>query len=157
MELIVRNYGKFLLEAIIFVTFWMLVLGNMQGQEGESAISHIWEAIVSDEPHEYGADFAQCVTESERHSPQILCRYEGVPSVGSYNVGDIFEAFDCMGDEVSVEARNVYKVSGEEVNQGSYTEKGKIYFHESGIYRVQLYAVDQWNNESVCDIYIPVC
>lgn len=152
MELIVRNYGKFLLEAVAFVAFWMLALSNMQG---ENEILHIWERYVLDESQEYGADFQKCMVESERYSPQISYRYEAMLRTGSYNIQDIFKALDCMGDELQVKVRSISKVNG--INtMAAYVDEESVCFQEKGIYRVQLYAVDCWNNETVCDIDVPV-
>lgn len=156
MELIIRSYGKFLLEAVAFVAFWMLALGNIRGQVGEDMMSHIWGVCASGDQQEYGADFEQCIAESERQSPQILYRYEGVLRAGSYSVRNLFEAIDCVGDELLVEVHGVWKADGTAVAQGMYADEGKIFFQENGIYRVQLYAVDRWNNETVCDAYMPV-
>lgn len=156
MELIIRTYGKFLLEAFVFVSFWLLVLVGVRDSNGNTGFFQILGSCFDEEQVAYGADFLVCVEESMRTAPEIFCKKKSSLGVGIYDVSEIVGATDCEGNELMVEVLEVHNTQGIFDMQIYDSDTRQIIMEVPGIYTLQVSAVDCWNGTSVCRISIPV-
>lgn len=156
MELIIRTYGKFLLEALVFVGFWLLVLVGVKDSKGNIGFFQMLGSYFDEEQVAYGADFSKCVEESMRSAPEIFCKNKCALDVGTYDVSEIVGATDCEGKELVVEVKEVCNTQGTPDMQIYDADDMQIVFETPGIYMLQVCATDCWNGTSVCRISIPV-
>lgn len=156
MELIIRTYGKFLLEAIVFAGFWLLILVGVRDSKGNIGFFQMLGSYFNEEQVEYGADFSKCVEESMRSAPEIFCKEKSTLGVGIYDVSEIVGATDCEGNELMVEVLEVHNTQGVFDMQIYDADDMQIVFEAPGIYMLQVRATDCWNGTSVCRISIPV-
>lgn len=156
MELIIRTYGKFLLEAIVFAGFWLLILVGVRDSKGNIGFFQMLGSYFNEEQVEYGADFSKCVEESMRSAPEIFCKNKCTLDVGTYDVEDLVGATDCEGNELVVELKEVHNTQGISDMQIYDTDARQIIFETPGIYTLQVRVVDCWNGTKECRICIPV-
>lgn len=155
MEQIIRQYGKFLLEAaVVTVLMWLLFAGlsDTQGNRGILAIAGT--GLAAEETISQRVDVACYGRESEGSAPAISYVVEGILYTGEYPVEEILSAVDGAGNPIPVRIESVGHPSG---NVQTYTaDTGSIAFDERGIYTLCASATDASNRKSVYRFTIPV-
>lgn len=156
MELIIKTYGKFLLEAVALGLFLMLLIAGVRDEQGNVGVFHMLGAFFEEEQTISGSDFVNCVEESKRAMPQIFYKKVEPLCVGSYDVEEIFGAVDCEGNALPLQIQGVFNSQGIREPEAYLKDTTQIKFDEQGIYTVQICVMDAWNHESICKIRIPV-
>lgn len=156
MEQIVRTYGKFLLGAVAFISFWMLALFGVRDMQGNVGFFQMLGNYFTEEQVVYGADFQACVQESKRSAPVIFYKREGALEKGLYAVTELIGATDCEGNELITEVWDISNALGESDMWMMDRDTMQIRFESPGIYRLQVRATDRWNGTSECRICVPV-
>ena len=156
MEQIIKTYGRFLLEAVclgLLLGLWMTGIRDEQGNVGVFPMigaSMAKNKLVSD------SDFASCVEESGRELPQIFYKKAEPVQQGTYDMGELFGATDCEGKGLAVRIETIHNPKGIEALNLYQENTGQICFLESGVYTVELWTNDAWNQTRTCMIQIPV-
>lgn len=156
MELIIKVYGKVLLEVAALILFLLLTITGIRDGNGNAGFFHMLGAFLEEEQTVYGSDFRNCVEESKRGISQIFYKKEGAVQIGSYDVAELFEAVDCDGNALPLQIRSVWNPHGIPENDVYRDDTTQLSFDESGIYTLQIGATDAWNRTSICKIHIPV-
>lgn len=156
MESIVKTYGKFLLGAVAFVSFWMLALFGVRDLDENIGFFQMLGSYFTEEQAVYGADFQACIEESKRSVPVIFYKKEGALGKGVYSVSEFVGATDCEGNELETEIWDICNVQGESDMRRLDKDTMQISFEASGIYRLRVRTVDRWNGTSDCWICVPV-
>lgn len=156
MEQIVRTYGKFLLGAVAFISFWMLAFFGVRDMQGNVGFFQMLGNYFTEKQAVYGADFQACVEESKRSAPVIFYKGEGALVKGLCSVSELIGATDCEGNELTIEVRDISNAFGESDMWMMDRDTMQIRFESPGIYRLQVRAVDRWNGTSECWICVPV-
>lgn len=156
MEQIIRIYGRFLLTAVVFVSFWIFVLWGMRDEHGNIGFFQMMGEYFADEQVAYGADFTTCIEETQRQPPIIFYKKNSALLTGSYNVEELIGATDCEGRNLPIKVRKSFNAKGMQDMQIYDKDSGQIYFSTPGIYTLQISAMDSWNRVSVQKISIPV-
>lgn len=156
MELIIRTYGKLLLEGAVVIAFWLLIFTGVRDGEGHVGFFQLLGSHFEETQTPLGADFSICVQESKRGMPQIFYKKDGALGAGTYGVTELFGAADCEGRELAVQIQAITYVQGT-VDEMLYDEAAaQIHFKRSGCYTIQLRAIDAWNNVRISRICVPV-
>lgn len=155
MEQIIRQYGRFLLEAAVLgALMWLLFAGisDTQGNSGILAIAGT--KIAAEEISPRRVDAACYERECEISAPAISYVAEGILYTGEYQMEEILSAADSAGNTVPVRIKSVRGPRGDV--QTYTTDIGKVVFEERGIYTLCVSAADASNRKSVCRFTIPV-
>lgn len=156
MELIVKIYGKVLLESVVLALFLMLLLTGVRDEEGNVGVFHMLGAACKKEQAISGSDFTNWVEESKRGMPQIFYKKEGGLHTGSYDVAELVGAVDCEGTALPLRILGVCNPQGMPEVNAYDADTAQISFDMLGIYTLQIGVTDVWNHTSVCKIRIPV-
>lgn len=155
MEQIIRQYGRFLLEAAVLAALmWLLFAGlsDTQGNRGILAIAGTGFAVG--ETISPRVDVACFERECEGSAPTISYVAEGILYTGEYAVEEILSAVDGAGNPIPVRIEAVSHPRG---GVRTYTaDTRSIAFDERGIYTLCTSAVDAANRKIVCRFTIPV-
>lgn len=156
MELIIKTYGRVLLESVVVVLFLLLLMSGVRDEEGNVGVFHMMGAFLKEEQVTSGRDFTNYVEESKRGMPQIFYKKEGMLHTGSYDVAELVGAMDCEGTVLPLQIRGVSNPQGIPEPDAYHADTAQISFAKSGIYILQIGVTDAWNHTSVCKIRIPV-
>lgn len=156
MELVIKNYGRFLLEVMVLLAFLILLCKGISDAQGNVGVFAMAGTFLEKEPIYSGSDFASCIEEGEKSAPQINFIFQGPLCVGKYAVSELFSAVDADGTEVPVQ---IQKISGPQgmLQKSAFDEQtGQIDLTKSGIYTFWIRALDAGNRTQTCKIRIPV-
>ena len=161
MEQVIRVYGRFLLEAVVFVMLLVLLSARMTDGQGNYGVFHLIGTHFDVSREETGrADFDSFAAESRVSSPVITYRYPGTLFTGTYETDILVGATDAAGESIDVRIRSVTNPYGETDlcgnESGGVEAVRQITFPQSGIYTLRVTATDAHNRRSVCEIRIPV-
>lgn len=157
MELVIKAYGKFLLEAIIIaLLFGMCFYGVTDGNGNRGVFRIIGAYIKEVQPPIDSVDFERYQSESEKSAPTIAYAGMGTLHTGSYEINSILEAADYRGQVLPISVKSICDADGIE-RIGEYLPGAlQITFSGSGIYSLRVAATDAWNRTSICEFHIPV-
>lgn len=155
MEQIIRQYGRFLLEAAVFAVLMWLLFAGITDEEGNRGILRILGAEVEiEEEIPERVDVSCYEQECEVSAPVISYTAEGILYTGEYQVAEILSAVDSTGNPLTVRVKSVSHPRG---GVQTYTaDVESIVFQERGIYTLCAMAVDASNRKAVCEFTIPV-
>lgn len=157
MELIIKTYGKFLLEGIAVILVFGLLFVQVEDADGNRGILHIIGAHLQME--QTGAEYTDFITyqsEGKKNAPVISFTASNVLYTGTYSVTDCITAVGDNGVSLPVTLLGVWDPFGVEQDAAAWAERGQLVFEDSGIYTVKVAAVDTANRKTVCLIPIPV-
>ncbi len=159
MEQVIRAYGRFLLEAMVFALLLFLLFAGMTDRDGNRGVFQMIGAYYAGadgtEAETDRTEFARFVSESRVSAPVIAYRYPESLYPGSYELSALVGAVDAHGQELSV---RVCCVTDPDGNESAENTKGlqRILFENSGIYILRVTADDACNRKSTREIRIPV-
>ena len=156
MEQVLKTYGIFLLEAVAFILFWVLAFRGIRDTQGNTGVFSMAGAQLVEEQKAYGSDFACCVEESRRSAPALSYKKAQALHVGEYEISELVLAVDDSGRELPLQLQCVFNPQGVLESSSISEDCARICFREPGIYQLQIYVIDEWNNETTCRIAIPV-
>lgn len=156
MELIIKTYGKVLLESVVLALFLLLLMSGVRDEEGNIGVFHLMGASLKEEQSASGSNFVNYVEESRRGVPQIFCKKGEMLHLGSYDVAELVGAVDCEGRELPLQIRSVCNPQGIPETDVYHADTAQISFDRPGIYILEIGVTDAWNHRSVCRIRIPV-
>ncbi len=154
MEQIIKNYGRFLLDAVVFIALFGLFFSQITDGEGNRGIRSIIGARIETE----AINSAECTafgtyqSESARQAPVIVVYANNNIRAGDVCLTDYIEASDDTGTELAVKVLGVWDAFGAELACSGNT----VCFPDAGTYRVRVTAVDQSNRRTTSEIEIPV-
>lgn len=153
MEQIIKNYGGFLLDAMVLVVLMTLLFMQTTDAEGNRGILHIIGAGIETDGIDYAAytDIDTYMTESSKPAPVISFDGNSIIHVGNINLADYIKAMDCTGAELQIRVLAVTDSTGAELPCSD-----TINFSRAGIYSVTVTAVDAWNKRTTSEIRIVV-
>lgn len=156
MELVIRAYGRFLLEAVVVVLLAVLLFSGITDDRGNRGIFSMMGEYVEEEGTVGNMDFKEYQRESQRSAPAIV--YVGTETLytGKYPLSGILKATDDEGMELPIEVSSICDPFGIE-RIGEYPSGvSYIQFSSRGIYTLRVAAVDARNQTSNCEVRIPV-
>lgn len=155
MEQIIKNYGRFVLDAVVVALLMVLLFSQITDAEGNRGILNMIGAGIDTGSINYAdyTDFNTYVAESSKPAPVIT--YNGSNSIhaGVARLSDYIKAADRTGAEIAVRVVTLTDQAGTELPCDADTEAN---FPEAGIYTVRVTAVDDINKRTTSDIRIPV-
>ena len=156
MEQVIRTYGVFLLEAVIFAALIGMLFWGITDEAGHRGVFAIAGAYQEEEAVMSGLDYTKYRSESEKSAPVIEYVWSGMLHVGEYSVDELLLAKDYRGERLAVELCNITDLSGVDRTEEAKTGDGRLRFGRAGVYRLKVRAVDAWNRTTTCEICIPV-
>lgn len=155
MEQIIRQYGRFLLEAaVLAVLMWLLFAGIVDAKGNRGVLAIAGAGVETEEEILERADVACYGRESEESAPVISYAVDGILYTGEYPVEEILSAVDGDGNPLPVRIESVSHPCGSV--QIYQVDVGSIVFDESGVYKLRAMAVDASNRRAICEFAIPV-
>jgi len=149
MKLVVRAYGRFLLESIVVLSMVMLLI-----QQGYLQFVGQHIQTVTEDYSEY-TDFREhYYWECQKDAPKILY-VKGSIETGSYSLSELVEAYDYEGKRLEVGIERILTSQMEE-QIPEYGEETYLNFEKAGIYSIEVSAEDDGNRCSRRTIKIPV-
>ncbi|MBO5069261.1 MAG: hypothetical protein J6C37_02715 [Roseburia sp.] len=158
MELVIKAYGKLMLEGLAVMLLVVLLFGQIEDADGNRGILRIIGAHLGTEQTgtvEY-ADFQAYQSEGKKCAPIISYTASSVLYTGTYNLADCITAVDDAGATLQVGLLGMWNPFGEELDVTEQAEVGQMVFEYPGIYTAKVAAVDAGNKKTVCLIQIPV-
>lgn len=155
MELIIKTYGKFLVETAVAALFFLLIFTGIRDEEGNIGVFQILGGQWKETDTICGADFSVCLEESKRRMPEIFYKKDGALAAGNYELAELFGAQDCDGSALTVQIQEITYM-GRKTEQVLDKESGRLYFSAAGEYMIQLCTTDAWNNMKISKIWVPV-
>lgn len=158
MEQIIQTYGKVFLSAVSVTLLAVLLLTTISDEAGNRGIFRILggyleaEMKVSAKPEE----FQTMETENQKSAPEISMVQSGMFSVGTIKCTEFLKAVDYQGKELPVKLLKLENPAGEEMEEQSQWENGRMEIKEPGIYTLTVQAMDEDNRKTVSVIRIPV-
>ena len=155
MKIILEQYGKMLLDALVFGLLLVFILTEVEDAHGNKGAFRIIGAQLHEETNAYGdyIDFDVYETDSYKIAPVIT--YEGGAgiSIGECQLTALIKAVGADGTEIPIK---VYEVKDQNGRELLIDDDAKVYFDAAGIYIVKVKAVDSIKRETACTIKIPV-
>lgn len=156
MEQVIREYGRFLLGAVVCVGL-LFVFAGMKDEAGNQGVFHIVGASLDKETENVVRyDVATFLEEGRKKAPTIVYRDQGVLYTGTCVSEEFFEAKDADGTVLAVQIKNITGPGGREWDEKMLAQMTEFCFPGQGIYRITVTAVDAWNRSADCVICIPV-
>lgn len=154
MEQVIKNYGGFLLDALVLVVLMALLLTQVTDAEGNKGVFCIIGAGMETDEIDYAAytDIDTYVTESSRQAPVISFDGNSVIHVGNTCLTDHIKAADHTGTELQIKVLAVMDYTGAEL----VCNNAVADFPRAGIYTVKVTAVDAWNRRTTSEIRLAV-
>lgn len=154
MEQIIKNYGGFLLDAMVLAVLMTLLFTQVTDAEGNRGIFRIIGAGIETDGIDYAAytDIDAYMTESSKSAPVISFDGRSIIRVGNIDLADHIKAMDCTGAELKIRVLAVTDCTGAELPCNDTDTN----FPRAGIYEVKVTAVDAWNKRTTSEIRIAV-
>lgn len=156
MEQVIRTYGKFVLEAVVFALLLWLLLAGMVDEQGNQGIFHMLGAHVGEEIMIFREDVERYQQEGEQSAPIIARAHSQILQPGIYDVDAIVYATNSQGERISVTLESIRDPYGTVQMGGNLSEVTQISFIEPGIYVLRVSAKDKGNRVSTCEFRVPV-
>lgn len=158
MREIIKQYGGFLLEAIVLVLLCSFLFINMKDNNGNKGVFAILGANITTVNVDYGSysDFASFKNEAAKTEPDIKYKRTDQMYTISNLLSDYVEITTYSGNTAHLKVISLNDESGNDC-LGAYNETdGTITFSNPGIYTIRLRATDEINKRKTVDIKIPV-
>lgn len=148
MKGVVKTYGGFLLEAVVFISIVYLCL-----QQGYLQLIGTKMPVEEKDYHTY-TDFSEHYYAETQKAMPVIGYTTGSLDTGVYQLFDLIEAYDYAGEKLSLNVHSILNPKKEAVLWSGEGEQ--IEFEMPGVYIVTVSAADDGNRRSVCTIKIPV-
>lgn len=155
MKQIVRIYGGAVISGLVISLLFVFLFSGIRDDSGNTGFFKILGADLPGRVIERnGSSFEAYADETEREFPVIMYAASGTLTVGTYTVNDLVKAVDYTGSLLQVELLSMTSPDGMEWTDAALLTD--ISFLSPGIYAVRASAKDNWNRETVREVYIPV-
>lgn len=156
MEQVIRTYGKFVLEAIVFaLLIWLLVAGLVD-EEGNQGVFRMLGAHIEEEAVFARGDVERYQWEGEQSAPAITYVNVQILQPGIYDVDAIINATNSQGERIPVTVESVRDPYGMVQMGGNLSEVSQLPLMVPGIYTLRVSAKDAGNRMSTCEFRVPV-
>jgi hypothetical protein len=151
---IIHQYGRFMLDAVTFVTLMALIFGVISDAEGHTGIMSIVRAEIPQEEIEYFdyTDFDAYEAECAKKKPEIIYDMPDI-KCGEVDLSGGFAAYDNDRNEIDVKIISVTDPKGADI---AAKDDGEYKLCDAGIYKVRVSAVDACGRKTVDEVSIPV-
>lgn len=148
MKGVVKTYGSFLLEAMVFAGILYLCL-----QQGYLDWIGLRMPMEEKNYHMY-TDFRERYYEETQKEVPSIGYIAGSLNTGVYQLSELIEAYDYAGEKLSLNVHSILNPKKEEIFWSGESEQ--LEFGMPGVYIVKVSAADDGNRRSFCTIKIPV-
>lgn len=158
MELVIKNYGKALLELLAVGLLAVFLFSTVTDDAGRRGIWNIIGAGLETGQTDYSTyrDFTVYMEESAKVAPEFLYDASVTMKTGKHAVTDYIKAVDYAGSEIPVKLLGIQNPDGIEIAGAYNPDNAEIEFTQTGIYVIELSAADDRNKKTVCRIRVPV-
>ena len=156
MEQVIRTYGRFVLEAVVFGLLLWLLMAGMVDEQGHQGIFSMMGAQIQEETAFYRGDIECYRQEGEKTAPSISYVYSQVLGTGSYGLDEIVIASDSGGERIPVIVESICDPYGVVQIGGDLSEASQLSFMVPGIYTLRVSAKDAENRVTICEFRVPV-
>lgn len=148
MKQVFEQYGSSVIAAILAsAILFLLFYGSFsEGHSFGSVLGYVLDSSIGEKGmtiseifQDYMSDAAPTIVKKEH---DILCVNEQIL------LSNCFEAKSSKGEVLPVYLQKVWKSDGEEIELGHATERTSICFSETGVYWLQLGAIDSNQKET---------
>lgn len=156
MEQVIRIYGRFVLEAVVFaLLIGLLMIGMVDGQ-GNQGIFRMLGAHIEEETVVPRVDIEQYQREGDVPAPTIFCANPQALQLGTYEVEAIVNATNSQGEQIPVTVESLRDPYGMVQIDGNMPEVSQVSFMMPGIYTLRVSARDERNRVSICEFRVPI-
>lgn len=158
MKLVIEQYGKFILEAIVIIALMSIIFSSLTDNEGNKGIFAVTGAQIKIDGVDYSAytDFRGVYKmESEKEKPKISFE-SGRLTIGTYALSNYIKAVDYAGNTLRLKVISIKAPDGREIVESYNQNTTEVSLLQAGVYTVTLLAVDDGNNTTKTIIQIPI-
>lgn len=159
MKYIFETYGKTLFEGAVITLVLVMLLVNIQDDEGNKGIFKMIGAQLPIEENDYKTytDFDVYASESAKTPPNIAFDYSGMLyAEEDILIQSFIKASDYMGGQPELRVYKVTDLLGNDVTSCYDSNSGNINFPDKGIYELELAVKDSTCKKYTCTILVPV-
>ena len=158
MEIILREYGRTLLESLCVVLLLIVLFFGAEDGEGNKGVLAIAGAHMVQQSNDYPAytDFDSFVGEGQKTSPEITYAIDGQMHTGENQLSSCLSVKGYDGSNLSFKVIRVMDYSGNDYPSAYDETSQTITFPKPGIYKMRIQTVDNINQKTIADISVPV-
>lgn len=158
MEIILREYGRTLLESLCVILLLITLFFGAEDEEGNQGVFAIAGAHMAQQSNDYPAytDFDSFVNEGQKVSPEITYAIEGQMHTGENALSSCLSAKGYDGLDLPFKVIRVMDYFGNDYSSAYNETSQTISFPKPGVYKMRIQTVDNINQKTIVDISVPV-
>lgn len=158
MKEIIKQYGGFILEAIVFALLCFFLFTNITDNNGNKGVFAIIGSNIPTVNVDYDtySDFTSFKIEAEKTSPEIEYKRTDQMYTVSNLLADYIKVTTYSGNPAHIKVLSLNDENGNDCTSAYNETDGTITFSNPGIYTIRLKATDDINKKKIVDIKIPV-